>query len=140
MPHFEIIAKINLRIKPGSPALEPSQIELIEDEFVRVRASVRLSRKFRTVQKEIRSVSCFSSNNGEVIELKVHCDGGIPIKKLVTGQDDTVRPNLARYLSSYEIDQERPFDITGVKIKDEQVSRPKSSGNFDSALNDQDYE
>ena len=53
VPLFEITAEIHLKKKPEAPSLDASQMEAIDSNFSKARASVRLSRKFRTVQKEI---------------------------------------------------------------------------------------
>ena len=73
--------------------------------------SVRLSRKFRTVQREIQKIRGRVLDEGETIELEVHCDGGIPLKKLVLGQDGTVEPNLSQLFGSYDIERDKPFEI-----------------------------
>lgn len=117
VPQFEILTKINLRRKQDAPFLDDSQVSLIEKEFDHASVNVRLSRKLRTVRKEIYGIACRKINGGNTLELTVHCDGGIPLKKLVTCQDDSVDPNLSARLSSYEVDRERPFDILRIKVK-----------------------
>ncbi len=140
VPQFEIATKVNLIRKPDAPTLEKSQMDLLEKSFSNVFASIRLSRKFRTVQKEIRNITCRKSEDGNLLELTINCDGGIPLKKFVSGQDDTVRPNLGAFLASYEIDREKPFDILGVKIKENAAaSQPRNRGTSGSALNDTEY-
>ncbi len=117
IPTFEIQAKVFLRKKPESPPLETGQIRAMESKFTKAGVSVRLSRKFRTVQKEIHWIRVKAKDAGESVEVKVSCDGGVPLKKLISGQDDTVSPNLGQYLGSYEIDRARPFDVLRVTIK-----------------------
>jgi tRNA pseudouridine synthase 10 len=117
VPRFEITANMNLRKLKGVPPLDPSSIQAIEKAFENTRVSVRLSRKFRTVQKEVLNVQCRLFDNGERIELTIRCDGGIPLKKLISGQDESVRPNLSEYFPSYEIDRDEPFDVVDVTIK-----------------------
>ena len=139
VPQFEITAQVNLKRKTDAAPFGDSQIESLEKNFSNVLTSVRLSRKFRTVQKEIRGISCKTRDGGETIELLVHCDGGIPLKKLVSGQDETVRPNLGTYFSSYEIDPEKPFDILNVTIKKGSTMIP-GLGKDTPALNDLGYD
>jgi tRNA U54 and U55 pseudouridine synthase Pus10 len=117
VPQFEIRAKVYLRRKPDGLRIENSELEAIMERFSNVLARVRLSRKFRTVQREIREIRSRVLDEGESIELEVKCDGGIPLKKLVLGQDDTVEPNLSQFFGSYEIERDKPFDILEVKIK-----------------------
>jgi tRNA pseudouridine synthase 10 len=140
VPMFEITAVVHLKKKPEAPSLDPSRMEAIESHFAKARASVRLSRKFRTVQKEIYSIRCKLDENGETLQLEITCDGGIPLKKLVSGQDDTVAPNLGEYLASYEIDREQPFDIVKVKIKDGTLSPSRTASTTAAALNVPDYD
>jgi tRNA pseudouridine synthase 10 len=117
VPQFGIRARIYLKRKPEGKSMEISQLDTIKERYSSVLASVRLSRKLRTVQREIQEIRGKVLNEGESIELEVRCDGGIPLKKLVLGQDGTVEPNLSEYFGSYEIDREKPFDILEVKIK-----------------------
>lgn len=117
VPQFEITAALYLKKKDGAPALDVSQVTSMEKDFSKVLVSVRLSRKFRTVRKEIRKLEFDSREEGNEVEMKIQCDGGIPLKKFVSGQDDSVQPNLGRFLASYEIDREKPFDILKVKVK-----------------------
>ena len=119
IPQFEIVARVILKKNSLANPLDQSEIQSLEDHFRNCLISVRLSRKFRTVEKGIRSIKVTSLEDGERMELEIHCDGGIPIKKLVTGQDGTVQPNLANFFSSrYEIDKAMPFDILDVEVKE----------------------
>jgi tRNA pseudouridine synthase 10 len=140
VPLFEITAVVHLKKKPEAPFLDPSQKEAVESNFMKARASVRLSRKFRTVQKEIYWIRCKLGENGETLQLEINCDGGIPLKKLVSGQDDTVTPNLGQYLHSYEIDREQPFDIVKVRIKDGTLPPSRTASTTAAALNVPDYD
>ena len=140
VPQFEITAKIFLRKKSGAPALDPVTMETVETNFEDINAAVRLSRKFRTVQKEIHSIRCHPIDNGERLELKIDCDGGIPLKKLVSGQDDTVTPNLRHYFDSYEIDREEPFDVLSVRIKDPLLVFPRTGNATKDTHNAPEYD
>lgn len=118
VPQFEITARIYLYKKPSALSIERSQLNSLEQTFPNELVTVRLSRKFRTIQKEIRSISFKELEDENSIELTINCDGGIPLKKFISGQDNIVRPNLGSYLSSYEIAREKPFDILNVKVKE----------------------
>ncbi len=117
VPQFEISARVYLRRKPEGLRIGNSELEDVRERFSNVHVSVRLSRKFRTVQREIQKIRGRVLDEGETIELEVHCDGGIPLKKLVLGQDGTVEPNLSQLFGSYDIERDKPFDILEVKIK-----------------------
>ena len=117
VPTFEIQAKVYLKRKPEAAALNLDKIKALRSNFTAKTVSVRLSRKFRTVQKEIHWIHAKLQEDGS-LELKISCDGGIPLKKLISGQDDSVLPNLGQYLTSYEIDRAQPFDVMEVKIRE----------------------
>lgn len=127
VPQFEIVAKINLRRKEHAPSLDDSQVSLIEKDFDHALVSVRLSRKLRTVRKEVYEIKCSKMAGGDRLELTIRCDGGIPLKKLVACQDDAVDPNLSARLSCYEVDREQPFDILDVKVRGEATSSGKKT-------------
>ena len=117
VPQFEIAAAVNLVKKPEAPPLEQSRLDALESNAPNQIVTVRLSRKSRTVQKRIESIKTKVSDGGERLQLLIKCDGGIPLRKLVTGRDYGVEPNLSELLSSYEIDPSKPFDILDVKVK-----------------------
>jgi len=117
VPQFEIVAEIHLQAKTDAEVLNQEQVRTIESNFSNRWASVRLSRKMRTVQKRLESVKVKTSEDGKSLVLLVKCDGGIPLRKLVNGRDNSVEPNLSAFLSSYEINNADPFDILAVKIK-----------------------
>lgn len=127
VPQFEISAVVNLRLKKDHiESLTRDLLDSIEKTFAGTMVRVRLSRKFRTVQKEIHSITCKSEDNGNRVQLEIQCDGGVPLKKLVASQDGSVEPNLSQYFSSYEVDSEKPFDILSVRVKE-----AKAPGNRD---------
>ncbi|MFI5420491.1 MAG: hypothetical protein ACHQ1H_05950, partial [Nitrososphaerales archaeon] len=117
VPQFEIVAAVNLVKKPEASPLEESRLKALESNAPNQMVTVRLSRKSRTVQKRIESIKTKVSDGGTRLQLVIKCDGGIPLRKLVTGKDYGVEPNLSELLSSYEIDPAKPFDILQVKIK-----------------------
>ena len=92
----------------------------IERNFSNHVVNVRLSRKFRIVQRLIRSIK-FESEGNVRAEFLIDCDGGIPIKKLVNGQDSAVEPNLSKFIAPFHLDEEKPFDILEVRLKETQM-------------------
>jgi tRNA pseudouridine synthase 10 len=113
VPQFEVLAKVYLK-RSESPDYTFRSEDLAKD-FKNGVVSVRLSRKYRIVQRKIRSIEAVAKDS--LATLSIRCDGGIPLKKLVTGQDGTVEPNLSSYISGYEIEKESPFDVLDVQIK-----------------------
>lgn len=114
IPQFEVVVKVYL--KKENTAEGTLRTNEIQNMFNDIYVSVRLSRKYRTVQRKIHSIEAKEEGQTSAI-LLVRCDGGIPLKKLVTGQDDTVRPNLAPFVHPYRVDADAPFDILNVKAK-----------------------
>jgi tRNA pseudouridine synthase 10 len=118
VPQFEVLARVYLK-RNESPN-STFRAEDIAKDFKNVVVSVRLSRKYRMVQRKIRSIEAEAKDSSAT--LTIRCDGGIPLKKLVTGQDGTVEPNMSPYVSGYEIEKERPFDVLDVKIKNAETA------------------
>ncbi len=88
----------------------------IESKFKDLSVQVRISRKFRTVSRKIRSVKVMENHENHPYVLDIDCDGGIPIRKLVLGNDNAVIPNLSPYISGYVIDPELPFDVADITL------------------------
>jgi len=116
VPQFDVKCVVNL-IRKESESPQELRVEDIERNFSEALVNVRLSRKYRIVQRLIHSIKAKTTDGGAKAELLIVCEGGVPLKKLVTGQDDSVEPNLSNLLSQYQIDQERPFDILEVKMR-----------------------
>ena len=119
IPQIEVRCKIYLR--NGNMNHEVKlQGHDIERNFSNHVVNVRLSRKFRIVQRLIRSIKIESEGNERAVIL-FDCDGGIPIKKLVNGQDSAVEPNLSKFIAPFHLDEEKPFDILEVRLKETQM-------------------
>jgi tRNA pseudouridine synthase 10 len=78
----------------------------IESNFRDRFVQVKISRKFRTVSRLIRNIEVMQNLDNHPYVLKIDCDGGIPIRKLVNGNDGAVSPSLSEYISGYVIDPE----------------------------------
>lgn len=116
VPQFDIKCVVHLlRNQTCSP--QPLSVDKIEKNFSEAIVNVHLSRKYRVVQRMIHSISAKVLEGGSRAELLINCEGGVPIKKFISGQDDGVEPNLSGLLSQYSIDREKPFDILDVKVK-----------------------
>jgi tRNA pseudouridine synthase 10 len=117
VPQFEVSAIVHMRLENGRSPIDPENIDSLEKSFTNAAVAVRLSRKFRIVKKQIKSTKVSTSEDKSSLDLSLECDGGIPLKKLVTGQDKGVEPNMFEALKSYRIDENEPFDIFEVRIK-----------------------
>jgi tRNA pseudouridine synthase 10 len=120
IPQFEVLAKVFLR-RSESPNEAFKSTEIVAD-FQNLAVNVKLSRKYKTVRRWVHSVEAQLEDYGA--SLTINCEGGIPLKKLVTGLDGTVEPNFSSYVIGYEIDKERPFDILEVKAKSDSLKAP----------------
>lgn len=128
VPMFEISCRVFLKRDEGANVSEFRREE-IENSFSKRTLNVRLNRRYRVVQRLVRSISAIENVDGTA-ELAIKCEGGIPIKKFVTGQDDTVEPNLSSLVKSYHIDPERPFDILDVFLSKSQTRGTSGSQHF----------
>ena len=126
IPQFEISARIHLR-KKGTTQEGSINAEAIQAKFNETFVNVRLSRKYRTVQRKIRSIDVQFDEGNSTATIVIDCDGGIPLKKFVTGEDGTVEPNLASFTSSYELDASSPFDIVDVRVKERRTKQNAAS-------------
>jgi tRNA pseudouridine synthase 10 len=120
IPKFDIKCRVYLR-KLGSEDLTATKVSEVEKNFSNSIVSVMLSRKYRTVRRFVKSVKMKIVPDKTRAEITIECEGGIPIKKLVSGRDGSVEPNFSDLIVPYQIDEERPFDILDVKV------RPKAS-------------
>ncbi|MGH2639207.1 MAG: tRNA pseudouridine(54/55) synthase Pus10 [Rhabdochlamydiaceae bacterium] len=120
VPQFEVTCRLYLTRKDGESNPAEPAIRELEKNFSDAMVNVRLSRKYRVVQRLIRSVSFKTGKEDDKnAELLIECEGGIPLKKLVTGQDGSVEPNLSGLLTAFQIDPKRPFDILDVRLRKE---------------------
>ncbi len=114
VPQFDVRCRVYLSRNEVSQY--ETQLEEIKRNFTEAIINVRLSRKNRVVHRVIHSISPKQSDRND-LELLIDCEGGIPIKKLITGQDNSVEPNLSNLILGYAIDPEKPFDILDVKTR-----------------------
>lgn len=114
IPQFRMKGIVYL-VKSSSEQ-EASKIEREEiEKFQDATVQVHLSRKYRVTTRKIYSVKV-KEVSSHPLALELVCDGGIPIRKLLTGEDGTVNPNLSSYIVGYTIDPNQPFDILDVEI------------------------
>ena len=115
IPQFRIRCLVYLVESPlGSEArkIDSGAIERFQDATVQV----HLSRKFRVTMRKIYSTKVVANVPSHPFALEIVCDGGIPIRKLVTGEAGIVVPNLSEYVKGYSIDPNQPFDILEIEI------------------------
>lgn len=55
---------------------------------------------------------------GGRVEMKIECDGGLSVRKFITGENGEVTPNISETLGiPVSLDENMPFDILTVKLK-----------------------
>lgn len=115
VPQFRvrcIVYLVESSSEEKAPKIEQEEIEKFQDATVQV----HLSRKYRVTTRKIYSVKVKREVSSHPVALELVCDGGIPIRKLLTGEDGIVIPNLSSYISGYVIDPNQPFDILDLEI------------------------
>ncbi|MGI0078714.1 MAG: hypothetical protein ACRECH_03745 [Nitrososphaerales archaeon] len=95
-----------------SRKIDSEAIERFHDTTVQV----HLSRKYRITTRNIYSAMVKRDVSSHPFALELVCDGGIPIRKFVTGEGGTVVPNLSNSIKGFMIDPDQPFDILDVEI------------------------
>lgn len=112
IPQFklEFVAHL-VKASSAAPAVDAASIE---STFNSRDILVDVPRKFKRVRKRIDSVKV--QNQGEHLDLRIKSDGGIPIRKLIQGEESGVAPKIGDFLNGYRIDEARPFDILSVVV------------------------
>ena len=116
IPPFTMGVKIYL-LRKNATFEEKIKLEELRNSFVDRIVSVKLSKKLRTVSRNVYKVSIQNRKDKDGLVLKLECDGGIPIRKLVNGDQDIVFPNFGDFLKGFELDETMPFDIMKVETK-----------------------
>ncbi len=89
-------------------------LKMLEDVFRDVSVSVATPNKRNIASKNIYSLTVESAK-GRNIQVKVECDGGLSIRRFLTGEGGEVTPNLATVVNrQVALDEEKPFDILDV--------------------------
>ncbi len=137
VPQFDIVCRINMIRKEGLAEVPDLPLKELQEQFSNAIVDVRLSRKFRLVQRRIRSISITSGDGHQNLQLSISCEGGIPLKKLVSGQNNDVEPNLSVLTSAYEIDPMQPFDILDIKMRKAKGHASDNGGQSDKTMLDE---
>ncbi len=88
----------------------------IESRFKDFPLRVKMSRRFRVVTRHVQSIKVLKNIEGHKYGLEIESDGGIPIKKFVSGEDDSVSPSLSPYIRGYGLDPMMPFDVLEITL------------------------
>lgn len=140
VPQFDIRCRVNLIRKEGQVEGLELPLKELQEQFTNALVNVRLSRKFRIVQRRVRSISITTEEGLQNLQLLISCEGGIPLKKLVSGQNNDVEPNLSVLASKYEIDSRQPFDILDIKIRKAKGKERNHGSHSDETMLDETIE
>ncbi|GEM_PF-401662 len=115
VPQFRLQSEIHL-IKDADFTARPKiDAQAIESCFSSRDVIVSVPRKFKRVRKRVDFVKV-CEDTGESAKLLINCDGGIPFRKLVKNDDDSVSPSFGQFIEGYNIDERMPFDILSVDL------------------------
>ncbi len=107
---FKVTFLVNIR---SDTTIEPDKIKTLVDYFTdkTVKAT---NTKGKTSLKKVYKLG-LRNRTRKGIQLSIICDGGLNIKKFVSGEENMVEPNLSQLLNcNFRADPKKPFDILRV--------------------------
>tara|TARA_B100000029_G_scaffold508496_1_gene595530 strand:+ start:44671 stop:45681 length:1011 start_codon:yes stop_codon:yes gene_type:complete len=111
---FIMKAKVNFE----SNIKDEKRIKKIEKYFNDRDISIYSMNKRKYFTRKIISIR-MKKKEGNRITVELVCEGGINIKKLVSGENEQVEPNFRKILRiKCSVDKEKPFDIHYVKFQE----------------------
>jgi tRNA pseudouridine synthase 10 len=129
IPRLEMRCKIYLKPKVG-PEIE-TELEGIRSELTKEFADrsvqIKLSKRGKSVRRRVQFVSLNWTDEADQGKRARSCtleligESGVPVRKLISGNDDEIVPNMSRILKDFVMDPLRPFDI--VEINPRPVSK-----------------
>ena len=92
-------------------------IQNLEESFDETSVKMLPANKNKSIIKNIHSVKV-ESIKGLIMQMKMECEGGLSIRRFITGEGDEVEPNISGILKrEIKINQRIPFDILAVNLK-----------------------
>ena len=92
-------------------------IQNLEESFDETSVKMLPANKNKSIIKNIHSVKV-ESIKGLIMQMKMECEGGLSIRRFITGEGDEVEPNISSILKrEIKINQKMPFDILAVNLK-----------------------
>lgn len=114
IPQLKMECLVHLIRDPSNKSLDKPDINEIE-KFKELTVQVHLSSKYRMVTRKVYAISVEEHSENR-FDLRITCDGGIPVKKLVSGEEGAVLPNISNSVNGFAIDQSQPFDVINLEI------------------------
>jgi tRNA pseudouridine synthase 10 len=132
IPQVEMKCRVYLKWKNPENPLSPEQLDslgkAIQGEFSDRLVRIKLSKRYKSISRKIRYASLSRSQQGTgdlACTLEIGAEGGVPIRKLVTGSDE-VDPNFGKFLESFVMDPLRPFDVIDIESKQKLEHAPNA--------------
>jgi tRNA pseudouridine synthase 10 len=114
IPDFTVTILARVRFER---LVNQSDLEKLERELTNTTVQSLSRRKGKVLEKRIYSLKVRTLKEGKG-ELRIECDGGLSIKKFVTGENGDVIPNISQTLKiPISLDEKRPFDILKVRFR-----------------------
>jgi tRNA pseudouridine synthase 10 len=97
---------------------DAKRLKKIEDYFTEKDVSIYSMNKRKYFTRRVISVKV-KKLSGKCVKIELICEGGINIKKLVSGENDQVKPNFRKVMRlKCSVDKMAPFDVHYVKVQE----------------------
>jgi len=113
-PQFTISVQSNFTL---NKRITKRNVQNLEESFNETSVKMSPANKNKSVTKKIYSIKV-ESIKGLTMQMKMECEGGLSIRRFITGEGDEVEPNISGILKrEIKINQRIPFDILAVNLK-----------------------
>lgn len=134
IPQLDLKCRVYLKWKSPNDVLARDRLlsigNDIEKEFSNRTVRIKLSKRYKSINRKIKYISLQLPGDGAASDLactiEIGLEGGVPMRKFVMGNDE-VYPNLSPFLANFIMDPLRPFDIIDVDIRGRDGSDLKKS-------------
>lgn len=111
---FTVIVQSNFKL---NKRISKINIQTLQETFKETSVQIMSSNPNKIITKTIYYLTV-ESVQGSNLQVKLECDGGLSIRRFLTGENDEVIPNISDILKrEITINKEKPFDILGVQFK-----------------------
>jgi len=96
--------------------LTKKDVQKLQETFKETFVKMMPAHKNSSTTKKIHSL-IVESTKGHNLKIKMECDGGLSIRRFLTGEGKEIEPNMAEILNrEITLDEEKPFDILEVNL------------------------
>lgn len=111
---FTVIVQSNLKL---NKRISKINIQTLQEFFKETSVKIMSSNLNKIISKTIYYLTV-ESVKGSNLQIKLECDGGLSIRRFLTGENDEVIPNISGILKrEITLNKEKPFDILDVNFK-----------------------